>query len=101
MPGAVHSIHFPAPDVLVKHGRSPAPRPGAHPKSSRRAKSFAHQINVMETFSSSLRDVELVLEKLLEFVNSGNRHGDLQVALSAARRLEASLSALIDAEEGS
>lgn len=98
MPGTVHSIHFPAPDAPVNDGRSVAraTRRPLHP--IRKPARKAAPINMMECFASALRDIEITREKLRDLVNSGSRHGDLQVALSAARRLEASLQALINAE---
>ena len=108
--GASRSIHFPPPTdpplsdcrpskAAVKDGRQSLAQGRPRTTASRRKRDFATQINVMECFSGALRDTELAREKLRELVNSGSRHGDLQVALSAARRLEASLSKLIEAEE--
>ena len=57
------------------------------------------RVNVMEIFSSALADVEIARDKVRALVNSDNRHGDLQIALMAARRFAASLEALIAAGE--
>ena len=107
--GNMHSLNFPAarkangafpsqagtePDPAVKRGKEPRLR--------RAAKTVeVQQPNVMETFANALRDVETIREKLRGLVNSGSRHGDLQVARSAAIRIQESLSILIDAEEQS
>lgn len=86
-----HSIHFP-----------PAPKDEAPPKrhaTNPAAKPKAEPVNIMECFGNALRDVELARERLRSLITSANRHGDLQVCLSAAKRLQDSLTALIEAEE--
>ena len=67
--GIVRSLHFPkgAQPALL------APPPS----------------NLLEIYSAALRDAALINEKLQELLASTDRHGDLQVTLSAARRLEA------------
>ncbi len=77
--GASRSIHFPA-----------ASEPPARP---------SEQTKVLDCFAGSLRDVEQIREKLRALLVSENRHGDLQAALSATRRLESSLLELIRTEE--
>jgi hypothetical protein len=78
-PGGQHTVHFP-----------PATEP---------AKSEPTKPSVLETYSSALRDAELMREKLRGLIVSDNRHGDLQAILSAARRVEDTVQTLIDAEE--
>lgn len=70
------------------HSRKPAKQ--ADPKP---------QPNIMQCFGDALRDAELMREKLRGLVSSHARHGDLQVALSAAKRVEEALKVLISAEE--
>jgi hypothetical protein len=55
--------------------------------------------NVLGTFAAALSDAELVREKLRKLLLTDNRHGELQIVLSAARRVEQSVLALIAAEE--
>jgi hypothetical protein len=77
--GGEHTVHFP---------------PAAEPAATVQAAP-----NVFETFAAALRDTELMREKLRGLIVSENRHGDLQAVLSAARRVESSVQALIEAEE--
>jgi hypothetical protein len=59
----------------------------------------APQPNIIQTFSDALRDTETIREKLRGIMNANDRHGDLQVALSALKRLETGIRTLIAAEE--
>ena len=75
--GGEHSIHFP---------------PG-------RENRAAEVPNVLGTFAAALSDAELIREKLRKLLLTDNRHGELQIVLSAARRVEQNVLALIAAEE--
>jgi hypothetical protein len=79
--GNAHSVHFPL-----------ASEPATTPKGN---------LNILETYSAALRDVELMREKLRGLIVSETRHGDLQIVLSAARRVEELAQALVEAEEES
>jgi len=61
--------------------------------------SAARQPNVLATFASALADVELVRKKLRDLLVADDRHGDLQVVLSAVHRVQDAVQALIRAEE--
>lgn len=78
-PGNTHTVHFPP-------ATEPAPTKTSRP-------------NILETYSATLRDVELMREKLRGLIVTGNRHGDFQAILSAGRRAEDAVQALIEAEE--
>lgn len=82
--GGNHPIYFPPVPELAKE---PAPVPKIP--------------NSLGNYASALREVELIRERLRGLVISENRHGDLQIILSAGRRLEESVLALIEAEERS
>lgn len=55
--------------------------------------------SVLGALQCALEETELAREKLRGILLSEERHGDLQVALSAVRRLEAAVQRLIEAEE--
>ena len=80
--GGVRSVHFPGPPK-----QEPAPEPKAK------------ELNILEVFANAHRDVELIREKLRGLLTSGTRHGDLQVSVSAAKRLQEQLNILIEHEE--
>jgi hypothetical protein len=77
---STRSIHFPPPREACRQ-------------------EVAAKVNVLEAFSSALRDAETIRELLRGLILSNGRHGDLQSALSATRQLERSLVLLIEAEE--
>lgn len=79
----LHSIHFPPPDL--------SPAKGADSQ-------LVYQ-NIILTLSEVLRDTETLREKMRGLLVTDSRHGDLQVALSCARRIEAGIQVLIEAEE--
>lgn len=79
--GLTTSVHFP-------------PAPARQPEA-------AHSVPHLQTYASALADVELVRDQLRRLLTSENRHGDLQVALSALKRLQPAIQILIDAEEAS
>lgn len=56
-------------------------------------------VGVLGALAAAVADAQLVSNKLKALVGSATRHGDLQVALSAVRRIEGSLLVLIEAEE--
>jgi hypothetical protein len=62
---------------------------------------LAPAVNVLAALATAQRASDLVRQKLKGLLASDNRHGDLQVALSATRRLGEALSILIDGEEAS
>jgi hypothetical protein len=78
-------MHFP-PAVTAAPAAAPATR----------------RITVIGCYADALGDVETAREKLkaLLAADAEDRHGDLQVVLSAVRRLEANVQRLIEAEEG-
>jgi hypothetical protein len=104
----MHSIHFPAADAraaetaaratpahtgVVKRGRKPGRPPAIKIASS-------PQLNVLDVLAQAQAEAHLVAAKLSGLVKAGSgRHGDLQVTLSALRRLEPLITALIAAEE--
>lgn len=57
------------------------------------------QANALQSFGDALRDTELVRNKLRGLIASDSRHGDLQITLSALRRIEDAVRVLIAAEE--
>lgn len=89
---SVHTVHFPP---------VPKPDPARSPTDGRRKVGTRSDDprNAIQAYSDALRDTELVRERLRNLLNSANRHGDLQVALSAAERLRGSIQLLIDTEE--
>lgn len=96
------TIHFPPVSAIEPRESAPMVNNGSAPKQKRTAKPDPErQPNVMQAFTDALRDAELIREKLRNLVNSGSRHGDLQVTLSALRRAEDSVRLLIEAEERS
>ena len=96
------SLHFLPPEP-IREDVPKAPQRAAtstHVRKSKRQKQPATvPANAIEVFGSALRDIEIVREKLRGLVASYERHGDLQVALSACRRIEHDLTVLILAEE--
>lgn len=80
----VRSVHFPESPA-----KAPSPATEAKPDVP----------NILEVFAEALRDVELVRSRLRGLLTTDSRHGDLQAALSATRRVEEKLQTLIDHEE--
>lgn len=68
---------------VALHIPSKAPEPRANP------------VSALATIGAS---VQILQDKFSGLLVTDNRHGDLQVMLSAARSIEASLAILIDAE---
>jgi hypothetical protein len=60
----------------------------------------ATAVNVLEVYANCVRDVSTASDKLRKLLLSENRHGDLQVSLSALRRATTAVEALIAIEEG-
>ena len=58
------------------------------------------ELNAFEALRDATRESALVSVKLKELIQSGNRHGDLQVARSAALRVIESLDRMIAYEQG-
>ena len=93
----MHSLHFsPIPEDPKKLGKPGKTRERTH--ASKIAP--APQINVLDVLGQAQTEAHLVATKLAGLVKAGNgRHGDLQVTLSALRRLDPLVAALIAAEE--
>ena len=84
----MRSVHFPE-----------APKPDAKPLNPGHFETRAKEVNILEVFANAHRDVELIREKLRGLLTSSTRHGDLQVSISATKRLEEYLGVLIEHEE--
>ena len=86
---STHSVHFP-----------PAPETEEKRSSTRLAgETQRENVGALEWLSAAVRDVDLARGMIRGLLRSANRHGDLQVALSAARRLQTALESLIEGEE--
>jgi hypothetical protein len=103
----VHSIYYPKLDAAspppVKHGKQSADRAARKYVEPRLGLIDPQpRVAVLDLLIGALQDAHLIsrtLDGLLKV--GGDRHGDLQVALSALRRLEGHVVALIAAEENS
>ncbi len=81
--GLTTSLHFPAaPDTTPAKSAAPESAP-----------------NVLESFRDALSESDLIHKRLRSLLVSADRHGDLQVILSACLRLERPVRALIQSEE--
>jgi hypothetical protein len=72
------------PTVLRPSQLNPAPKTAKNP---------------YESYRDAAIDSKLVSEKLKSLLTSENRHGDLQVMLSATGRIAANLRAMLQVEE--
>jgi hypothetical protein len=93
------SIHFPPADGVPAAARKVAVKTNGVNAFRGATPQPAHRVNVIGCYADALRDVETAREKLRALLVADDRHGDLQVALSATRRLEANIQQLIEAEE--
>lgn len=87
--GGFRSVHFPAapePEQPARRRREPEAKPAA-------------ETNILEVFANANRDTELIRERLRGLLTTPSRHGDLQTALSAVKRLADNIQILIEHEE--
>lgn len=88
----MRSVHF---------SKLPFEPPKASMESEAQSPAATPRPNALQSYASALRDAETLRDKLRGLVSSDSRHGDLQVSLSALRRIEEAVRALIAAEEES
>ena len=86
------TVFFPPMTKVKTTSEKPADASLAEPAPTR---------NVLDCLARAFSDSQLIHDTLRKAVFSDTRHGDLFVCLSAARRLEAALMKLIEAEEQS
>lgn len=86
----VRSVHFPP---------ATEPEQPAKPARHRLDPKPAAETNILEVFANANRDTELIRERLRGLLTTTSRHGDLQAALSAVRRLAENIQILIEHEE--
>ncbi len=83
--GNQRSVRFP---IINAEGKSEAPHPG-------------YPVSPLIVYQNLQRDTKLIGDRLKVLgADEGGLHGDLQVLLSAARRIEADLELLLAIEEG-
>ncbi len=56
--------------------------------------------NPLDAYRDAAVDAKLIVETLKHLFPSDNRHGDLEVARTAAKRIVSNLTVLIELEEG-
>lgn len=88
--GGVRSVHFPPAAEPGARPRKPEPKPNPDPVA---------ETNILEVFANAHRDTELIRERLRGLLTTTSRHGDLQAAYSAVRRLAENIQILIEHEE--
>lgn len=88
--GGVRSVHFPPAAEPGPRTRKPEPKPDLEP---------APETNILEVFANAHRDTELIRERLRGLLTTQSRHGDLQAAYSAVKRLADNIQILIEHEE--
>jgi hypothetical protein len=100
------SIHFSMPSAQVPgaseytNGKDHQPPQTAVAQTVQPVPTPAHPTkNPMESLADLARDIVLLREKFQDLLTTDNRHGDLAVMRTAAKRIVADLSILIDIEE--
>lgn len=80
-------------------GRQGSTRSIVFPPGTERPVNRKEPANLIETYSEVMREAALILKLLGGLLISANRHGDLQVVLTASKRLQKYVQELLEAEE--